>query len=156
MLFLNNAFTKDITEYDGEVLKEVKTVDGKIYLSNGAIIKEGVVGKFFDIATNDKYGTVFEADGPDEIGPIVGFAPVTGDSAPDYFAYMLRTTAICVKLNANKEELIWKRFFQSSYSCSESKAVSRRNSLQTSSVLPHRQYQNGKTVAIPTAIYCLR
>lgn len=54
MLFLNNAFTKDITEYDGEVLKEVKTVDGKIYLSNGAIIKEGVVGKFFDIATNDK------------------------------------------------------------------------------------------------------
>ena len=45
MLFLNNAFTKDITEYDGEVLKEVKTVDGKIYLSNGAIIKEGVVGK---------------------------------------------------------------------------------------------------------------
>lgn len=39
MLFLNNAFTKDITEYDGEVLKEVKTVDGKIYLSNGAIIK---------------------------------------------------------------------------------------------------------------------
>ena len=55
MLFLNNAFTKDITEYDGEVLKEVKTVDGKIYLSNGAIIKEGVVGKFFDIATNDKY-----------------------------------------------------------------------------------------------------
>lgn len=26
MLFLNNAFTKDITEYDGEVLKEVKTV----------------------------------------------------------------------------------------------------------------------------------
>lgn len=76
MLFLNNAFTKDITEYDGEVLKEVKTVDGKIYLSNGAIIKEGVVGKFFDIATNDKYGTVFEADGPDEIGPIVGFAPV--------------------------------------------------------------------------------
>lgn len=56
MLFLNNAFTKDITEYDGEVLKEVKTVDGKIYLSNGAIIKEGVVGKFFDIATNDKYG----------------------------------------------------------------------------------------------------
>lgn len=64
MLFLNNAFTKDITEYDGEVLKEVKTVDGKIYLSNGAIIKEGVVGKFFDIATNDKYGTVFEADGP--------------------------------------------------------------------------------------------
>lgn len=44
MLFLNNAFTKDITEYDGEVLKEVKTVDGKIYLSNGAIIKEGVVG----------------------------------------------------------------------------------------------------------------
>lgn len=58
MLFLNNAFTKDITEYDGEVLKEVKTVDGKIYLSNGAIIKEGVVGKFFDIATNDKYGTV--------------------------------------------------------------------------------------------------
>lgn len=80
MLFLNNAFTKDITEYDGEVLKEVKTVDGKIYLSNGAIIKEGVVGKFFDIATNDKYGTVFEADGPDEIGPIVGFAPVTGDS----------------------------------------------------------------------------
>lgn len=49
MLFLNNAFTKDITEYDGEVLKEVKTVDGKIYLSNGAIIKEGVVGKFFDI-----------------------------------------------------------------------------------------------------------
>lgn len=46
MLFLNNAFTKDITEYDGEVLKEVKTVDGKIYLSNGAIIKEGVVGKF--------------------------------------------------------------------------------------------------------------
>lgn len=65
MLFLNNAFTKDITEYDGEVLKEVKTVDGKIYLSNGAIIKEGVVGKFFDIATNDKYGTVFEADGPD-------------------------------------------------------------------------------------------
>lgn len=84
MLFLNNAFTKDITEYDGEVLKEVKTVDGKIYLSNGAIIKEGVVGKFFDIATNDKYGTVFEADGPDEIGPIVGFAPVTGDSAPDY------------------------------------------------------------------------
>lgn len=109
MLFLNNAFTKDITEYDGEVLKEVKTVDGKIYLSNGAIIKEGVVGKFFDIATNDKYGTVFEADGPDEIGPIV-----------------------------------------------ESKAVSRRNSLQTSSVLPHRQYQNGKTGAIPTAIYCLR
>ena len=67
MLFLNNAFTKDITEYNGEVLKEVKTVDGKIYLSNGAIIKEGVVGKFFDIATNDKYGTVFEADGPDEI-----------------------------------------------------------------------------------------
>ncbi len=87
MLFLNNAFTKDITEYDGEVLKEVKTVDGKIYLSNGAIIKEGVVGKFFDIATNDKYGTVFEADGPDEIGPIVGFAPVTGDSSPDYFAF---------------------------------------------------------------------
>ena len=92
MLFLNNAFTKDITEYDGEVLKEVKTVDGKIYLSNGAIIKEGVVGKFFDIATNDKYGTVFEAGGPDEIGPdeigpIVGFAPVTGDSAPDYFAF---------------------------------------------------------------------
>lgn len=42
MLFLNNAFTKDITEYDGEVLKEVKTVDGKIYLSNGAIIKEGL------------------------------------------------------------------------------------------------------------------
>ena len=37
--------------------------------------------------------------------------------------YMLHTTAICVKLNANKEELIWKRFFQSSYRCSESKAV---------------------------------
>ena len=88
MLFLNNAFTKDITEYDGEVLKEVKTVDGKIYLSNGAIIKEGVVGKFFDIATNDKYGTVFmRLTVPDEIGPIVGFAPVTGDSAPDYFAF---------------------------------------------------------------------
>lgn len=127
MLFLNNAFTKDITEYDGEVLKEVKTVDGKIYLSNGAIIKEGVVGKFFDIATNDKYGTVFEAGGPDEIGP-----------------------------NANKEKLIWKRHFQSNYRNSESKAVSRRNSLQPSSALPHRQYQNGKTGAIPTAIYCLR
>lgn len=67
MLFLNNAFTKDITEYDGEVLKEVKTVDGKIYLSNGAIIKEGVVGKFFDIATNDKYGTVFEAAASEEL-----------------------------------------------------------------------------------------
>lgn len=26
--------------------------------------------------------------------------------------YMLRTTVICVKLNANKEELIWKRFFK--------------------------------------------
>lgn len=95
MLFLNNAFTKDITEYDGEVLKEVKTVDGKIYLSNGAIIKEGVVGKFFDIATNDKYGTVFEADGPDEIGPIVGFAPVTGDSAPDYFHSDYRNLTNC-------------------------------------------------------------
>lgn len=31
------------------MLKEVKTVDGKIYLSNGAIIKEGVVGKFFSV-----------------------------------------------------------------------------------------------------------
>lgn len=40
MLFLNNAFTKDITEYDGEVLKEVKTVDGKIYLSNGTVASE--------------------------------------------------------------------------------------------------------------------
>lgn len=39
MLFLNNAFTKDITEYDGEVLKEVKTVDGKIYLSNALSLK---------------------------------------------------------------------------------------------------------------------
>ena len=29
MLFLNNAFTKDITEYDGEVLKKVKTVRRK-------------------------------------------------------------------------------------------------------------------------------
>ena len=38
MLFLNNAFTKDITEYDGEVLKEVKTVDGKIYLSNNCYL----------------------------------------------------------------------------------------------------------------------
>lgn len=56
MLFLNNAFTKDITEYDGEVLKEVKTVDGKIYLSNGAIIKEGVVGKFFDVSIDNLYG----------------------------------------------------------------------------------------------------
>lgn len=105
MLFLNNAFTKDITEYDGEVLKEVKTVDGKIYLSNGAIIKEGVVGKFFDIATNDKYGTVFEADGPDEIGPIVGFAPVTGDSAPDYFAFRLS------KLNKLRQSNTLCRFF---------------------------------------------
>lgn len=105
MLFLNNAFTKDITEYDGEVLKEVKTVDGKIYLSNGAIIKEGVVGKFFDIATNDKYGTVFEADGPDEIGPIVGFAPVTGDSAPDYFAFLLS------KLNKLRQSNTLCRFF---------------------------------------------
>ena len=105
MLFLNNAFTKDITEYDGEVLKEVKTVDGKIYLSNGAIIKEGVVGKFFDIATNDKYGTVFEADGPDEIGPIVGFAPVTGDSAPDYFAFCLS------KLNKLRQSNTLFRFF---------------------------------------------
>lgn len=47
MLFLNNAFTKDITEYDGEVLKEVKTVDGKIYLSNGAIIKVGWICCFY-------------------------------------------------------------------------------------------------------------
>lgn len=87
MLFLNNAFSKEITEFTGELLKEVKNVDGKIYLSNGAIIKEGVIGKYFDVATNDKYGTVFEADGPDEIGPIVGYAPVTGSSVPDYFAF---------------------------------------------------------------------
>jgi len=46
--------------------------------------------------------------------------------------------------------------FSKQYRSSESKAVSRRNSLQTSSALPHRQYQNGKTVAIPTAIYCLK
>ena len=200
MLFLNNAFTKDITEYDGEVLKEVKTVDGKIYLSNGAIIKEGVVGKFFDIATNDKYGTVFEAGGPDEIGPIVGFASCYGrfplpiilhsdyrssliQTAAEQHAlplfsfpffttsvgfavfinqylnfmlkYMLRTTVICVKLNANKEGLIWKRFFQSSYRSSESKAVSRRNSLPPSSRYRTGSIKMGKRELSLTAIYCL-
>ena len=34
MLFLNNAFSKDIRGYNGEVLKGIKNVDGKIYLSN--------------------------------------------------------------------------------------------------------------------------
>ena len=37
MKYLNNPFTRDITEYDGEVFEELRAVDGKIYLSNGAI-----------------------------------------------------------------------------------------------------------------------
>lgn len=87
MLFLNNPFTKDIAEYDGEVFTEVKTADEKIYLSNGAIIKQTNEGKFFDISTNEKYGTVFEASGPDEIGEIVGYAIVTGSTSADYFSF---------------------------------------------------------------------
>ena len=39
MLFLNNAFTKDITEYDGEVLKEVKTVDGRYIFQTALSLK---------------------------------------------------------------------------------------------------------------------
>ncbi len=87
MQYLNNPFTRDITEYDGEVFTEVRAVEDKIYLSNGAIIKQNNEGKFFDISTNEKYGTVFEASAPDEIGAIIGYAVVTGSSSPDYFAF---------------------------------------------------------------------
>ena len=52
MLYLNNPFTKEITEFNGEVFKELNAIDGKIYLSNGAIIKQVNEGKYFDISTN--------------------------------------------------------------------------------------------------------
>ncbi len=87
MLFLNNPFTKDVTEFEGDVFTEVNTMDGKIYLSNGAVIKQTNEGKYFDISTNEKYGTVFEASGPDEIGAIVGYAVVTGSASADYFGF---------------------------------------------------------------------
>lgn len=87
MKYLNNPFTRDITEYDGEVFTEVRAVDGKIYLSNGAVIKQTNEGKYFDVSTSEKYGTVFEASGPDEIGAIVGYAIVTGPSTSDFFAF---------------------------------------------------------------------
>ena len=45
MLFLNNAFTKDITEYDGEVLKEVKTVDGTRYIFQTALSLKRVLSE---------------------------------------------------------------------------------------------------------------
>ena len=73
------------------MLIKQKSADGKIYLSNGAIIKEGVVGKFFDIASNDKYGTVFEADGPDEIGPPIGIL-LRAIPLPDYFVSLIIKT----------------------------------------------------------------
>ena len=50
MLFLNNPFNKEITEFDGEVFKEVRVSDDKIYLSNSAIIKQTNEGKYFDIS----------------------------------------------------------------------------------------------------------
>lgn len=87
MKYLNNPFTRDVTEYDGEVFTEVRAVDGKIYLSNGAVIKQTNEGKYFDVSTSEKYGTVFEASGPDEIGAIVGYAIVTGPSSNDFFAF---------------------------------------------------------------------
>ena len=40
-----------------------------------------------DVSTSEKYGTVFEASGPDEIGAIVGYAIVTGPSTSDFFAF---------------------------------------------------------------------
>ncbi len=87
MKYLNNPFTRDVTEYDGEIFTEVRAVDGKIYLSNGAVIKQTNEGKYFDVSTSEKYGTVFEASGPDEIGAIVGYAIVTGPSTSDFFAF---------------------------------------------------------------------
>lgn len=87
MKYLNNPFTRDVTEYDGEIFTEVRAVDGKIYLSNGAVIKQTNEGKYFDVSTSEKYGTVFEASGPDEIGAIIGYAIVTGPSTSDFFAF---------------------------------------------------------------------
>ncbi len=87
MKYLNNPFTRDVTAYDGEVFEEVRVVNDKIYLSNGAIIKQNNDGKYFDISTSEKYGTVFEADGPDEIGRIIGYAIVTDSGTTDYFAF---------------------------------------------------------------------
>lgn len=87
MLYLNNPFTRDITEFSGDVFTEVRAADGKIYLSNGAVIKQNSDGKYFDISTNEKYGTVFEASGPDEIGAIVGYSIVTGSASTDYFSF---------------------------------------------------------------------
>ncbi len=87
MLFVNNPFNKEVTEFDGEYFKAVREADNKIYLSNGAIIKQTNEGKYFDVSTSEKYGTVFEADNVNEIGPIVGYAIVEGSTGPDYFGF---------------------------------------------------------------------
>ncbi|MBR4305838.1 MAG: hypothetical protein IKT78_03235 [Ruminiclostridium sp.] len=87
MKYLNNPFTRDITEFDGEVYTELRAVDDRIYLSNGAIIKQTNEGKYFDVSTSEKYGTVFEASNPDEISAIIGYALIPATSSDDFFMF---------------------------------------------------------------------
>lgn len=87
MLFLNNPFTREVTEFTGSVIKEVNVANDKIYLDNGAIIKQNPDGKYFDISTSEKYATVFEAGSADEIGAIVGYAMVNDSAVTDHFGF---------------------------------------------------------------------
>ena len=77
MIYLNNPFTRDITEYDGEVFEEVRAVDGKIYLSNGAVIKQTNEGKYFDNGLSALPAYYYEGNPLDNVG--FGFVDLDND-----------------------------------------------------------------------------
>ncbi len=87
MLFVTNPFDKQVTELEGDYYTVVRENDGKLYLSNGAIIRQTNEGKYFDISTGEKYGAVYEADNINEINYIVGYALVQGNTGPDYLGF---------------------------------------------------------------------
>lgn len=74
MLYLNNPFTKVIHEFSGKPIAEIESKGDRVYLENGVILQSSFEGKFFDQMSNEKYGAVFEAAAPNEIGRIVGYA----------------------------------------------------------------------------------
>ncbi|MCH5323770.1 MAG: hypothetical protein J1E39_01030 [Eubacterium sp.] len=81
MLFLTNPFSKEVTEFEGEYFKVIREAEGKLYLSNGAIIKHINEGKYFDISTNEKYGSVYEAENINEVSFILGYALIEDSDA---------------------------------------------------------------------------
>ena len=87
MYFVSNPFDKKVTQLEGDYFTVIREKDGKLYLSNGAIIKQTNEGKYFDISTSEKYGAVYEADNINEINSIVGYAPVEGSTGPDYLGF---------------------------------------------------------------------